>query len=409
MIRRLDRRYFLALVVVALVAVGLAIWLTPTDQPKQPQKLAEGTVVNVSNSDQLHLALDHASGGTSIHLAAGSYDGVYLTNRVFQPPLMVTGSGAGPTNETSSSLDGIRLQNVTGLALSNVRVKKRIDMIATREASVEHCQLLSGIWLREGSSRIAIKANDIQGGRFGVWINSDPKSLPSDQVDIAENDIHDQTSDNIQIGWANRITIEDNKIHDLQVNDDHNDGIQVMRGRDITIRRNRFSDQDEAVILKAETGIAPSAQVLGVRIENNVVTESRGAGFIVAGTTDVQLVNNTAAKNRFADIHIEGSNPNLRIWNNVVHEIFRTVPFEGEQHDNCIEVDKSTTPDDVHSDGINFVDKSLRLARDDACARAATDVGAPPDDVEKNSRSQPTIAGAWATVAPEPQRRTGGR
>jgi len=93
----------------------------------------------------------------------------------------------------------------------------------------------------------------------------------------AGNEVWGQENDNIQLGIANDVIVEDNVLHDLQVNPNHNDGVQSIGGRGLVIRRNRFWNQDQAVMLNATPSLAPVNDVVGARIENNLVHHTRNA------------------------------------------------------------------------------------------------------------------------------------
>lgn len=375
----MRRTLWAAFGVVLATAIAAFGWASDRD--------ASPTVVYVNDASSFAQALQRPRHHTTIELAAGDYGTLRLDDRTWNRVVI---RASAPTEVRFNSIE---LRRVTGLELRNVSVTGRVDATATNDFRLVGTTVGDGVYLRDGSHHIEIRENIIKGGRFGVWIQSRGTSRSHDVV-VADNEISGQTGDNVQIGPCDDMVLEDNTIADITDNADHNDGIQVMGGENITIRRNRLTGQDQAILLKPEPGALGAGTIVRhIRVENNVITHSRGAGIIVAGATDVEIVNNTGVGNRFADIHLEDDNPGLDVWNNAVRQIHAQQPqTAGFSHNNCVLIHNAPGPTDIVT--TPSLTSDHRVIMDTSCARAATPDGAPSEDFDRSSRGSVATAGA---------------
>jgi parallel beta-helix repeat protein len=291
-------------------------------------------------------------------------------------------------------LGAVTLRTVENLRLLQVRTTAEVTIDGGRGVSVVYSRPL-GVIVKNGASGISIAANTIVGGWNGVAVvswNGAPR--PSD-VRISGNNIYGQRNDNIQIGIADDVIVEDNHLRDPVANEHHNDGIQFMGGERLIVRRNRISGQDQAILLQPEPTLGAGNRVAAARIENNLISRTRGAGVILSRTIGTSVVNNTIYDTPYASVHLAGNNATLRVFNNVLEQLWResgaTAPAVEDQ--NCI-ARGGTGAFDVKASPA-FIDRiDYRLSATSPCRDIGRRVGAPHTDLDLVRRSVPLDAGA---------------
>lgn len=207
-------------------------------------------------------------------------------------------------------LSGVAIEGSSGLRLRGFRVESP-----------------SGPSSVVGSQRISIVANDFSGGGlvlravrettvarnqihdvrrppgdegiegYGIWANGSLDGTRKGGIDhllIRGNVFRNIPQDGVQIGGGTdlvrHVTIEGNDFGFVRraVESDHSDPIQVLGGRDIVIRSNRFHDSEDALIVKDDV-------TTGLVVENNRMVGWRG-GCIQAqlwNTPGARVVHNT--------------------------------------------------------------------------------------------------------------------
>lgn len=377
-----------ALPLVALVVAGsvLVARLERGDARHRPKDAAG-----------LQFAVDNAASGAVIEVPSGQFGTLRIHDRSWQRPITIEG-----THDHLSFLEAIDITGSSGVTLRNLNISDRVTASGSGNLRIEGSRVGHGVALRDGVHDAAIRGNRIDGGKFGVWIYAAPGRARNHGISIEGNDISGQTADNIQAGNVDDLRVVDNRIHDIADNPDHNDGVQFMGGRGLVISGNRFWAQDEGIMLKAEPVLGTGTTVAGAVVENNVVHSERGAGMIFAGTDGTSVANNTGTGNGFADIHVEAANPGLRIWNNVVQQIYKggTTPIPLEDG-NCVEKTTDPGPNDLLSRPRFADDDTYRLAAG-SCDADRLRRGKPPDAPTTSSAPPPAnvLAGAWLSASP---------
>jgi Right handed beta helix region len=132
---------------------------------------------------------------------------------------------------------------------------------------------------------------------YGIWANGSLGGGPTGGIDrllIRGNTFRNIPNDGVQIGGGSdlvrRVTIVGNDFGFVRraVEGDHPDPIQVIGGRDIVIRSNRFHDSEDAIIVKDDV-------TTGLVVENNLMVGWSG-GCIQAqlwNTPGARVVHNT--------------------------------------------------------------------------------------------------------------------
>lgn len=353
--------------------------------------LATETTVHLHPGQSVTAALRQLGAGGTLEVHAGSYPAFTFGPYAWSSPVTVRPAGGDTRTVTFGA---ITLKGVTNLRLSELRATGTVTVDGGSAIDIERSDLV-GVTVKNGAADVGITDNDIVGGANGVGVTSWNGAPRPRNVVIARNRISGQTNDNIQIGIADDVTVEDNVLRDPVMNSNHNDGIQFMGGERLVVRRNRFSGQDQAMMIQPEARLGAGTRVVGVRLENNLVSRTRGAGFIVSGTVATTIVNNTVYDTPYASVHLEGANSQLRIVNNVLRNIWsgRGANAPVVEDFNCVAVGGKGMWD-VKADP-RFVDRvEYRLALTSPCRDLAQALTAPPDDLDRAPRGLRPDAGA---------------
>ncbi len=233
-----------------------------------------------------------------------------------------------------------------------------------------------------------------------------------DGIRITDNELVAAGADGIQVAGARDVTIARNFIHDLQQNQDHNDGIQVVTVDgaliDANILTSLTSDsQDQSIILgHLGGGAGPNADpvmlVRDVVVQNNLVHHWAGAGITVNGTIDVTLVNNTSVDNGrggkpFPGLLIDSThapNEDLKVVNNIVSDIVLAGSAPASVQVGNVVEGVGAGPLDRTGDPC-FADRTdYRLTPQSPAVDFGVADGAPADDITGRPRTDAPDAGA---------------
>ena len=280
----------------------------------------------------------------------------------------------------------------------------------------------AGVDIVDGSSDVTIEHSRITGEHvtrklgparnIHVGEGSPDTTRWVEGIRITDNELLAAGADGIQVAGARDVTVARNFIHDLQQNNDHNDGIQIVAVDGATIEANTLTSltatsQDQSIILGHLGGGAgpaadPALRVRNVVVANNLVHHWAGAGITVNGTIDVTIVNNTSMDNGrdgqpFPGLLIDSQhapNENLTVINNVVSDIqLAGTESATVQAANVVEGAGGGPLD--HSGDPCFADRTdYQLAPQSPAIDLGVSDGAPADDLDGRSRTGAPDAGA---------------
>jgi hypothetical protein len=401
-----------------LVALSMAIGLLSSASPAQ----AAGTWRWVSPGDDINAVISQSAAGDSVVLRNGTYPNIWIKE---QAKSNVTLKGE---SKSGVIVQGIIVRNSSGVTMSTMTVtsspqfkESAIRFIGSSHNMAATAMLIQptyrkGVFFGDQVNNIQIDKVAIDGTRVtekigaGIqfWGVGASDAWPHD-IAIRNSDIFGGASDNIFMAGAKDVVISNNWIHDVQSNADHNDGIQIVGGVHVDITSNTFTspgattEPDQAMMIGRNTG----SVVDTVYIANNVIKDWRGTGIIIAGTSNVQVVNNSIARTglptfRMASVAVGEpngfTNPSLRIWNNVIESISASatplLPITLEDY-NCV-AKGGSGPHNVTTPPA-FADRwTLQLAAGTPCLTAGSDLAdSPHDDRSGATRVGITSMGAW--------------
>jgi hypothetical protein len=232
-------------------------------------------------------------------------------------------------------------------------------------------------------------------------------------IEVRDNELVGAGADAIQVAGARDVTIAGNFIHDVQQNDDHNDGIQIVAVDGAVIDGNTLTSltatsQDQSILLGHLGGGAgpaadPNLKVRDVLVTNNLVSHWRGAGITLSGTIDVTVSFNTSVDNGrdgtpFPGLLVDAThapNDGLRLIGNIVSDIARQGDAAvAEQSGNVVVTGVGASAADITADPC-FADRTdYRLAPQSPAVDLGDPAAAPAVDRTGRPRDGRPDAGA---------------
>ena len=385
-----------------MVAVVVALLLAASGVLANP---AQAATLEIHPGQSWATVLSTARPGDRVIARSGNHGLQIVTDKALGGVIVVGESRTGTT------VEGLRLANVSGLTVTDLTVATPAGATASavRLTGASHAiQLerltirpgaLSGLDLSDRVHDVALRASTIDGSAAsgttarGVRIigPADPVGWVRD-VEISGNDIGYAAADIIFIAGAANVSITNNFLHDPRENDDHNDGVQSAGSTGLRIVGNVFrgpgaTGPDQAIMLGHSPNTA-SMRVSDTLVANNLVANWRGTGIIVAGSERTTVAGNTVVETgtstfRMASLSVGEpngfTNPGLKVVGNVFEKIDRRGTIEIEDR-NCVAIG-GTGPADVVADPRLLADGTYRLAADSPCRGLARSGDVPLDDL----------------------------
>jgi parallel beta-helix repeat protein len=317
-----------AVAAVGALVVGAAILPGPAHAAVRP------TVIEVKPGASVADALRNIAPGGTILLDAG------VQKPATVGPLAYTATVTmrpAPGADGLVNLGELNLTGIQNLTITGVSTRGLVTINGGTAVTVTASRPL-GVLVKGAASQIAVTNNTITGGWNGVTVQSWMGTARPHDVRIAGNTISGQENDNIQIDIANNITVENNVLAGTLVNDNHNDGVQFMGGANLVVRGNRISGQDQGLMFKPEPSLGADSAVLDARVEDNVISNTRDFGVILAGATRTTLVNNTVYDVPKQSVLLTGDNPGTSITSNIIERLYveTTATRPAVDQGNCI-------------------------------------------------------------------------
>lgn len=280
-----------------------------------------GGTLDVYSGGDISAAIAAAAPGTRIVIHSGTYPELLVTRQFASMTSVEAAPGASVT------IQGIRLNGAAFLSFSGLNIN-------SGSTSVEDVMLYGA------THDIAITDNQITGGRFGIHVTPATGVAWPHDITVRDNEISAAYIDDMQIDGARNMVVQHNFIHDPQVNGQHNDGIQVVAADGLTIADNtiRFvhynglGGPNQGIILGRADPYDAARYVNNVLVSSNLVDHWEGTPILLAGVSNVSVVNNTAydsgqggtwsalnmtAKNDPS--HFDNSG--VEVWNNIFNRM----------------------------------------------------------------------------------------
>lgn len=299
---------FRRIVLVLSVALGLSVSAWPTSAGAAP------AIVEVRPGQSVADALRRVAPGGTVVLHAGVHKPATVGPIAWSANVTLRPAAGA---EGLVEVGELNLRGLENLTIQGVRTRGLVTIDGGRGVTVASSRPL-GVLVKNGASQIDIVDNTIVGGWNGVTVHSWVGTARPHHVRIAGNVISGQANDNVQIGIAHDVVVENNVLTDPIDNANHNDGVQLMGGERVVVRGNHLSGQDQALMFKPEVSLGADSAIVDARIEDNVISRTREFGVILLGTTRTTLVGNTVTDTPKQSVLLTGNNTGTVITGNVI-------------------------------------------------------------------------------------------
>jgi parallel beta-helix repeat protein len=294
------------------LATGLAVAAPAASAADAP------TLIQVAPGQSVADALNRIAPGGTVELLAGSHRPATVGPHSWSSTVTLRpAAGAAGRVDTGE----LNLRGLEHLAIEGISTRGLVTIDGGRDITVTGARPL-GVLVKGDASDIDVVDNTIIGGWNGVTVQSWVGTARPHDVRIAGNAISGQQNDNVQIGIANDVTVEDNDLLGTIVNDNHNDGVQLMGGERVVVRGNRITGQDQALMFKPETSLGDDSAIVDARIEDNLIYGTREFGVILLGTTDTTVSGNTIRDTPKQGLLFTGANTGAVVVNNVIDVMY---------------------------------------------------------------------------------------
>jgi parallel beta-helix repeat protein len=310
------------------LAGALGLGATAADAAVAP------SVIRVSPGQSIADALDRVAPGGVVELLPGAHRPATVGPRAYAATVTLRPApGAEGLVETGE----LNLRGMEHLDIEGISTRGLVTIDGGRDITVAGSRP-AGVLVKGAASAIEVVDDTITGGWNGVTVQSWVGTARPHHVHIARNRISGQQNDNVQIGIAHDVTVEDNELLGSVANDNHNDGVQMMGGERIIVRNNRISGQDQALMFKPETSLGDDSAIVDARIEGNDISRTREFGVILLGTTDTTVTGNTIRDTPKQSLLFTGNNTGATVVGNVMDVMYveRTATPPAVVRDNLI-------------------------------------------------------------------------
>jgi nitrous oxidase accessory protein NosD len=322
------------------IALGVAVvGLAPSAQA------APGTVV-VAPGQSVGDALRRVAPGGTVELLAGSHRSATLAATTWGSTVTLRPAAGA---EGRVSLGELHLAGVQNLTVTGVRTRGLVTIDGGRLVTIASSRPW-GVLVKNGASEIDIHGNTIAGGWNGVTVHGYAGMPRPHHVRITGNTISGQENDNVQIGVAHDVLVEDNMLGETLDNRHHNDGVQLMGGQRLTVRGNRIvGGHDQSILLKSEPSLGSDSAIVDAVIEDNLIAGSRELGVVLLSTRRTMLRRNTIYDTPKPAVLFSGDNTGAVVRDNIIERLFveRGAIRPSVQRRNCIA--EGATANDIRS------------------------------------------------------------
>ena len=260
-----------------------------------------GQIIDItatSGTDQaiLQRAIDTAPAHATIRVNGTGYAAQTVRN---------TSTNVTVVGAAGAVLPRLALTNVQNVTFSNLRIYgfTQNGGVEVHENSA-HLRFDNVIIDASASSIVCgVNANTVRGMSISSATSADTTTWPDD-IWVSNSNISGATVDQIAVyTGGNNLHLINNTIHDFRsgscdINDEHNDGIQLVNASNVEIRGNTFysppgrtGGPDQAIIAST-TG---TQHIENLVIADNIIHDWPGTGIIVSGSaiTNASITGNT--------------------------------------------------------------------------------------------------------------------
>jgi hypothetical protein len=402
--------------------------------------------IHVYSNQSIENTIKTASSGSTIVVHQGDYPTVNVSSI---NPSNVISIKTTPSEQVS--IDGLAVINSSNLNFEGFLSKKSVAVTGSKNIVINKFSVIDAqspanklcpsapdsIAICGASSNITVSNSVTKNTKFdpivrnfrGVKLSGcdcTDKQRWLSNIKIINNEFTNSWDDLVQVVGVDGLLIENNYIHDHRNTpgeEFHSDGIQVVRGSNIKILRNKFilrdrtARNDQAIIVGNSTD---AGAIDGVVIANNLIHHWAGSGITIHGAHNVDIVNNTSVDNfrddgeSYGILFSRGNSDsqqnaqlvNIRMWNNIFSKVgfdntslsYNTLAFAS----NNMAIKSGAGGNNIISGSPNFVSTEIdspdayKISENSGAINAGLSTSNTPQvDIANNVRSNPPSIGAY--------------
>lgn len=273
-------------------------------------------------------ALAAANDGDSILAVAGTYNAFTLDDR--QDLTIAAAPDAEPVIVGDVRFQGLNTARVTFRGFTVTDTAPAIGRVYVRHGTdllLDDLHLDRAMFMARATEGLVIEDSFVENGALwtdatalgmfcgcGVWAGTYDDVQTTD-ITVRRNEFHDMAGDGVHLNDVTGGLVEDNYFERSQPfgTGDHVDVIQVVKGADITLRRNEARDWQHGILTTDDAPQdGPDADSRAMIVENNLIDAIAGYGLNGAFGPNSLVANNTVTGDEGNGVAIRwtvGSNP----------------------------------------------------------------------------------------------------
>lgn len=384
----------------------------------------QGTVRVATSTATIVSQLAASAAGDTVQIAAGTYAQVVTSRSVPSGLIRVV-----PAPGATVTIAGVNLTGAQGLDWRGINTTAEV-----RYSSTVRCRWRGGIStpgatvvghnIRESCSDLVIEDATVTDPDCGFFLYADRDTLASDNITIQRCRVNNVAQDHIFIGRGTNVVIQDCELFGNIEDPEHSDGVQIVGGKGVTIRRNHirctraFRDgaidrNDHGIICNYDPGEVGGGGTAGrvpenITIENNLIHDQTSHGITLAGVLGCTIRNNTVYDNGLSGTELalsvapDAGNTisNLVLVNNIFNKISISGVTPATNTHNFVADGSGPAGTNRLTGTPGFVDNTTAAALDYSPATGSqnltsgTTSGAPATDLLGATRPSPPSRGA---------------
>lgn len=289
---------------------GGALLLGPKAVDITPQ--SGGTVRSATSAATLTSALAASVAGDTVTLSNGSYGAFSTSKSIASGLIRIVPLNAGAVTFGRVDLSGAQGLDFRGINTTDEVYYSSSSRVRWRGGTSTPGATGTGHNVRESCSDLLIEDPTVTNALCSFYFYASTDALASTNITVQRVRSNNVAQDHFFVGRATFLTIQDSEATGHTESTEHQDGVQIVGGKDVTIRRNHFWNtrtfrdaavdrNDHGIIINydpAETAPSgPGRKPERITIENNLIHDMTATGIAIAGCLTASIVNNTVYDN----------------------------------------------------------------------------------------------------------------
>jgi len=380
-----------------------------------------GTIRSATTAATIVSQINASVAGDTVVIAAGSYASVTVPKNIASGFIRIVPASLGAV-----SIAGVNLTSSQGLDWRGINTTGEVyydtcSRIRWRGGTSTPGATLVGHNIRGSCSDVLVEDATVTNPLCGFYLYADRDTNASNLVTIQHNRVNNVAQDHVFFGRGTNVLIEANEFFGNTEDAEHQDGVQIVGGKDAAIRRNHMNAgrtyrdsatdrNDHGIICNydpSEVGAGGTAGRVPERItiENNLIHDQSSYGIALAGILGCVINNNTIYDNGLSGAEValsvapDAGNTisGLEIRNNIFNKMSISGTTPTVNTNNFVADGSGPTGTNRLTGSPGFVNSAAAnyaLSSGTQNVGSGTATGAPSVDYYNQTRSNPPSRGA---------------